>query len=117
MTTKTKMRVELKAEIDVVFSEPEKAVAVFIDGDWKDAFWPIDDIEDLATNIARAFHHERDQFKYDDKINKGWNIRYPEGFGTFVQQGDDTYVMEDESTGKIIVSYEMELDGTYEIND
>ena len=113
------MRVELKAEIDVSFSDPEKAKAVFIDGDWKDYFWVIDDLENLATDLANAFHNEPQHWKYDHEKQKGWYQKSPEGFGTFIQQDNGSFVMEDETTGKITISYEMELepDGTFEVTE
>lgn len=113
----TKMRVELKAEIDVTFSHPEKVEAVFIEGDWKECFWELYDLEEVVTHLANAFHNESDRWVFNKETGTGYFERSPEGFGSYISQGNGDYVMEHETTGKITISYEMELepDGVFKI--
>jgi len=104
-----KLRTSFEMEIDVEFSEPEKAKAFFIDGDWKNYFFTFSDLQDFTAALAFSFHAESDRW---DKARKTWT-RSPEGYGTFAQTDSDTWVNIDDANddiGKIVISYSMDLE-------
>lgn len=99
---------EVSHVTSITFSDPEKAKAEFIDGDWSDYFWEIDDMEDLATNIIQAVHNEQEISEIDSQ-DKYVMKRSPEGFGVYLKDGND-WVMDNEHTGKITVTiYSLEV--------
>ena len=109
----SKYNVSMEAEINVSFSNPEKAKSFFVDGQWHEHFWKITDLEDLAKNIAQAFHQTPEFF---DK-NVGAIARSPEGFGRFVKQQGGKYLAKWDEFGEILVTYESELEAVsaYEV--
>jgi hypothetical protein len=107
---------ELKAGIKVIFEEPEKAKAEFIDGDWSSVFWDIPDMESLARDLSFAVHSQPEQWVCDEGAK---NCRYeksPEGFGLYIK-GENGWVMDNEHTGKItVVLDDLEVESVYEDN-
>lgn len=97
-----KFKGEISTEVEVTFESPEKASATFIHSEWKDCFWEIDDLKDLASNIANALYHTPSSFKLNEKLDKHCYHCSPEGFGDWVQI-DGIWVLEDDQTGKISV--------------
>lgn len=108
---------ELRADIKVIFAEPEKAKAEFIDGDWSSVFWDIEDMESLARDLSFAVHCHPEQFIYNEVSGKGHYEKSPEGFGVYVK-GENGWVMDNENTGKItVVLDDLEVESIHEINE
>ena len=109
-----KFKGELKAEIEVIFSEPEKAKAEFIDGDWASVFWDIEDMESLARDLSFAVHSQPERWVCDDDSSNCHWEKSPEGFGLYIKT-DEGWVMDNEHTGKIIVVIDdLEVESVYE---
>jgi hypothetical protein len=105
----SEFRTSFEMEIDVSFADPEKAKAYFIDGEWKDSFWEIDDMEELAKYIAHSFHVEGDRYDAERKAI----VRSAEGFGDYILGDSGLYHLDETSAeyvGGITVRYEMELE-------
>ena len=91
-----KFNVELTAECNVYFSEPEKAIEYFINGDWRKSFFDFDDLEDLAGFLAKAI------------ISEGYSI---EGFSDFrFNTGNKKYESIYKEYGIISIEVETDLD-------
>ena len=105
-----KHRTHFSMEIDVVFENEDNAKAFFIDGDWKNLFWSISDLRDLAMSIASAFHYA--ESRWDKNIKK--HIKSIKGYGLFIRQQDGSYKTDDftaeEGGGHICIAYEKVLD-------
>lgn len=111
-----KIRSNFEMDIDVEFSEPEKAKAFFIDGDWKNHFFTFGDLQEFTAALAFSFHATPDQW---DRERKTWT-RSPEGYGTFVKDDSEKWVNIEEAyedIGRIVITYESELEncGTFEV--
>lgn len=112
-----KFKAELSAEIEVTFEEPEKAKAEFIDGDWSKTFWDIPDMESLVRDLSFAVHSQPEQFIFNEETEKSHWEKSPEGFGVYIKT-DDGWVMNNEHTGKIIVSIdELEVQCAHELTE
>lgn len=59
--TMKKFNIELQANIKVTFSDPKKAQAYFIDGEWNEYFFDFDSLQELAEFIGSNFVDERDR--------------------------------------------------------
>jgi hypothetical protein len=105
---------ELTAEVKVIFSEPEKAKAEFIDGDWSSVFWDIENMKDLARDLSFAVHNQPESWVCDKDVNNCHWEKSPEGFGLFIKTGNE-WVMDNENTGKITVFIaDLEVESIYE---
>lgn len=110
-----KFKAELAADTEVIFDDPEKAKAEFIDGDWNTAFWDIEDMESLARDLIFAIHQQPERHVYDEKTNKGHYEKTPEGFGKYIKHGN-SWVMDNEHTGIITVTIDdLEVQCVHEI--
>jgi len=106
----------LNAEIKVTFDNPEKAKAEFIDGDWDQTFWDIPDMESLVRDLSFALYSSPEEFIYNEETGKSHWEKSPEGFGVYIK-ADDAWVMDNEHTGKIIVSIDdPEVECVHEAN-
>lgn len=109
-----KFKGELTAEVQIIFAEPEKAKAEFIDGDWRNVFWDIDSMEELTKNIAFAVHSAPERWIYDEEIGQGNYEKNPEGFGDYIKT-EQGWVMDNEHTGKItVIIDDLEVEIAYE---
>lgn len=108
---------ELTAEVKVIFADPEKAKAEFIDGEWSSVFWDIEDMQSLARDLSFAVHSQPERWVCDnDSQNCHWE-KSPEGFGVYIKC-DEGWVMNNESTGKItVVINDLEVECIHEITD
>ena len=114
-----KLRCTFEMEIDVEFLDPEAAEAYFVNGDWKNHFHEVADLDAVARALSLGFHHEMDRW---DVEAKRWG-RFVEGFGQFVTVEDapNTFRTDDKTAefigSYILVRYESELDhaGTFEV--
>lgn len=68
---------EMQYRVEIENSEAVKAY--FIDGDWKESFWELDDIEDFCRSLTTAFDRHPEYF--DKEL--GGSSRFVEGFGLF----------------------------------
>lgn len=100
-------RITLTTEIDIQFSDEEKAKAYFIDGDWKEYFFTYSDMRDLCEHIAYSFH-----------MQGGWREAYVEGFGTFIRE-DEIWKVTNEDFGTIFIREEQDTEPSscYEIDN
>jgi hypothetical protein len=106
---------DLSAEVKVIFAEPEKAKAEFVDGDWSSVFWEIPDMESLARDIAFAIHSHPEKWVCDDEARNCHWEKSPEGFGTYIKC-EDGWVMDNEHTGKITVAIDdLDIESIHEI--
>ena len=110
---------ELTTEVKVIFSDPEKAKAEFIDGDWSSVFWEIEDLGDLAENLITAIHRAHAIFVCEDETDNYHHKKSPEGFGCyFYDQKQRCWIMDNESTGKITVFIgDLEVECLDEVTD
>lgn len=101
-----KFKAEITNEARVVFREPEKAKAFFVDGDWKHAFWEIESLEDLACNIAKAVADSPEDLAESENKKTFRTVRKTEGFGKFFRtRGQYVYEMNSKSSGLIQVFF------------
>lgn len=105
---------ELSCNYIISFLEPERAQAYYIDGDWKENFYEVDDLEDLAEHISLGLFNEPDNLferdpKDPSKFRRGFS-RFVEGFGRFVRDGSpNKYELDEEFSqygGGIVVTTE-----------
>ncbi|WP_341496395.1 hypothetical protein WAX88_16220 [Photobacterium damselae subsp. damselae] len=108
-----KIRSTFEMEIDVDFKDPEKAKAYFIESeDWKNAFYSLEDLKELAAHLALNFHIQIEGWS----AQKLTSSKFVEGFGEFVAFNDGTWRLTDEWTGdsgEIFIEYESNLEDTY----
>ena len=95
------LRCTFEMEIDVQFENPEASEAYFIRGDWKETFYDLDDLEQVAEHLADGFHHESDSWDTEAKAH----YRMVEGFGYFYDQKDGTYKTDEKTAGWIGGAY------------
>lgn len=114
-----KFSAEIKADVEVIFADPDKAKATFIDGDWREAFWDIDGMEDLARDLAFAVHSQPERWTYDEEQKKGYWQKSPEGFGEYIKDiTSNSWIMDNEETGKItVVLDDMDIEGVCEVEE
>ncbi len=98
--------VAMYAEVSVLFSDAQKAKAYFIDGNWKNIFWELSDMEELASNIA---HSVFDTPGFYDR-SKDVVVRNVEGYGAYVREAKNTFVAKWEGFGIITVIITDELE-------
>lgn len=106
--------VDFEMQLQVTLHNPDAAKDYFIDGDWKESFYTLDDIEDLVRLLANAFQCEADCYSPE---HRGF-VRNVEGFGVYVRSaGADTYELDDECQREIgtniSVSITDELEPTF----
>lgn len=102
--------VNLQTEPVIIFHDPKKAQAFFIDddteGSWRRYFWSYDDLDELADNLAKLFFYEKDTL----------GDPFIEGFGQAKYVKNNVWAIEDSHFGKITVSME-DLDNHYSATD
>lgn len=76
-----KFDVELEMKIKVELENPEAIQAYFIDGDWGDCFYPLEDLEEFIHYLVNSFQMEPDSYSEEHKAF----IRAPEGFGVYIR--------------------------------
>lgn len=95
----------LEQEMKVEFTDPEKAKAFFIDGDWKKSFYTFDDLEELASFLmlnAREKLVVGDHWREGEELKSGADI---EGFPYFYRHNGQKLIAEhDDEIGQIIIS-------------
>lgn len=77
-------RVTLEAKLLVKFTNPETAEKIFIDGDWKETFYTLYDLEDLVRHLSYAFMRTPDEWNSELKLF----VKFIEGFDLFVLRGE-----------------------------
>lgn len=110
-------RTEFEMQIDVVFEHPDRAEDFFVKGDWKNTFYTLDSLEEVAEFLANAFNRSPEVWNPDYKSF----TRFVEGFGQFVRQNDGSFktAYEMDDPGFIAVSFHEELEphSTREVED
>lgn len=106
--------VDFEMQYRVEIENPEAIEAYFIHGDWKEIFWPLDDLEDFVRSLTLSFDRHSE---YWDSERSGFS-RSVEGFGTFNRAaGEDTYRLVPEAVKEIgsqlTVRVEDELEPTF----
>lgn len=94
-----KFGVEYESKMTVEFSDHLKIREVFVDGDWKDTFCPLEDVGEVATYIAYWIMQGLDE--YDSEL-KGF-VSVLEGVGRFVDQGHGCWLAVNPAYGEIRV--------------
>lgn len=103
-----KFNCTLEAKVDVAFSSPEKAEAFFIESDWKESFFQLDTLDEVAEHLSYAFF----------VVHREWSTKYKcfykfvEGFGDFFLQKNGTYKggASDGEAGEIIIETDEDLE-------
>lgn len=72
-----KFKATLECEIEVDFSDKEKAQAYFIDGDWKEYFYTFDGLDEFTRHLVYAFNES-------EEMLRGGRIKFVEGIGEFI---------------------------------
>ncbi|NOQ50309.1 MAG: hypothetical protein GQ557_01420 [Mycoplasmataceae bacterium] len=114
-----KYRTDFEMQIIVEFQDVEKAKKHFINSEWGNCFWKLDDLSDVAEMLSNSFYYSNDVHNYDGKTKKSTWIKFMEGFGSFERQDNyDSYKFTDKNNdcGDITIRYDMELDPTYTYN-
>lgn len=106
-----KRKVTLETEVVVGYSNPEKAHQYFIEGDWKNTFFDLDDLEDLTEFLALAVFQHPEGFRlvqFGVKGNEYRFVKEMEGFATFIkdENGANSWVSEHDVYGAITVHLE-----------
>jgi hypothetical protein len=111
---KKKYEVDLAAQYIVTIPDEQKVIDYYINGDWKDTFWELDDIEDLIKSIMYSFVRE-DTTHQKNKDDKYYACKSIEGFPEFIRDKEnrDKYISHHEECGTIIVELESELEVDY----
>ena len=92
---KIKVGFEMNARVE--FKDPEKAKEYFIDGRWKDVFYKLDDLNELAKNLAYDIYQSEAVWR--DGIAK-----FVEGFGHFLKgESRGEWIIKDPDHGEIVV--------------
>lgn len=104
----SKFKVQYEMEISVKFHDEEKAMNYF-EGDFKEGFWKISDLEEGAESVANQFLHEHNSFAKEIFL---------EGFGSFSRVKDKRDVWENckrsqYTIGKITIELESDLEAMY----
>ena len=97
---------QMVADIDIKFADIEKAKSEFMGEAWGSIFWKIDNVLDMATDIAMAVYNYPEYWQFDTDSGNGYWIKNPEGFGTWIKSDKGEWVMEVPETGEIVVSYD-----------
>lgn len=110
-----KFTATLEQEIKVVFTEPEKAKAFFIDGDWRESFFEFSHLEQLAEFLMLNTSDKlrvMDHWREDGELHFGANIEgFPYFYKTADQQGLAT--KENPIIGQIIITGDSEVAAAY----
>jgi len=106
---------ELTADVKVIFEEPEKAKAEFIDGDWSSFFWHIENMSELARDLITALHNQPEKWVCDANVENCHWEKSPEGFGVYIKS-ENAWVMDNEHTGKItVVIDDLEVESIHQV--
>lgn len=79
--------VDFEMQYRVEVENPDAIQAYFIEGDWKDLFWEIEDLEDFVRSLTLSFDRHPE---YWDR-ERGGSTRMVEGFGEFNQKVGEPY--------------------------
>ncbi|WP_348826496.1 hypothetical protein [Halomonas sp. RT37] len=106
--------IDFEMKVRVEFSDEPKSKAFFIDGDWKESFYDLVDLEDLASSIASGFVHETPTFQPEHRTF-GFFL---EGYGLFLRTSytPETYVLTGQfadDCGGIAIKLIDELEAAY----
>lgn len=101
-----KFKSTLETEIEIIFTDPESAEKCFCGKDWRNIFWDLDDLQEVAEHLSESFQNTPDEWSNKDmKIAK-----FIEGFGTFIEEnGYYTNTPESQEGGKIKIKVLSEL--------
>jgi len=94
-----KFGIEYETKVTVEFSKPEKIKEIFIDGDWKDVFCELEDVDEFANYVSHYLLQDLKQLDED----LGLYVSELEGVGTFVQQLDGQWIAFNTAYGEIRV--------------
>lgn len=94
--------VEIKAEYEVEFSDPDKAEEYFCDSDWKDSFYTVTGLDEISGMVSYGINNTPASY-HGSKI-----IKFIEGFGEFIKDGD-LWLIDDDEFGTITVQEVQEL--------
>jgi len=74
----------LETTMVIEFSDEAKIIAFFVNGTWRESFYHLQDLEDIARHLSFAFHQTSDDWDSDKKC---W-YKFVEGFGEFYNDGE-----------------------------
>lgn len=95
-----KIEITLQQDISVEFHDEEKALEYFVASDWKDTFYDMTDLEDVAEHLASM---AKDRMIGEVVPGDQFRTLEIEGFPFFTFQGGEL-VAECLETGKITIS-------------
>ena len=72
-----KFKATLECEIEVDFSDKDKAKTYFIDGDWQEYFYAFDGLDEFTRHLVYAFNES-------EEMLRGGRIKFVEGVGEFI---------------------------------
>jgi hypothetical protein len=87
---------DFEMQIQVEIENPEAVTAYFIDGNWREVFWDIDDLEDFVSSFAHAFQAT------PEYLRDGLFLKEVEGFGIYSRKPGEK-------------GYQLSADGVLEI--
>lgn len=99
-------RVNVEAEIDVVFLDEPKAEAFFLEH-WKA------ELNTMASHIAHHFQLEEDIWNEETDNNCFFTSRKIEDLTDFIEQDDGNYLAKDTEYGDILIIVKSEAEPTY----
>lgn len=116
-----KFKTEVKKQVEVEFIEPEKTLDFFLNSDWKEVFFILDDLKEIAEFIAHqvgSFESYFGEVEIDGECEYRRYYRL-EGLPTIIKEPDSNlYKMTDGEIGDIhiYVDNEYEVDYIEECN-
>ena len=112
MTEKT-YNVEMKADIDIKFTDRDAAQEFFVDGDdWPKVFFRPSDLDELCEYIAANFFSHDDVVKTKEDTKERFICKDIESFNYFVKNGN-VYTMtplDEDEIGQIVVTIKQDLE-------
>lgn len=79
-----KFKATLEQEVTVTFTNPEGVISEFIDSNWRETFYTLDDLEEVVDHLTYAFVRTPDNW-----VGKtGKFVKFIEGFGEFESDGN-----------------------------
>lgn len=109
----SKFNVDYEMQVSVQFHDEEKALE-YLQGEFSEGFWEIEDLEEGATSVANQFIYERDSLAKEIFL---------EGFGGFARTAKrDVWENNEHSKecmGKVTIEleYELESTGAFEVQE
>lgn len=103
----SKFNVDYEMQISVQFHDEEKALE-YLQGEFSEGFWEIEDLKEGATSVANQFIYERNSFAREIFL---------EGFGGFSRTAKrDTWENNEHSKeymGKVTIELESDLESSW----